>query len=80
MTKISPKEQDNIFSGTTLESEQHTTSKDGCCPLTRLSLVAFNSLLLSNSDVCLKDIHLDNVRIFGQGVRKFVHPTLYTVL
>ena len=33
-----------------------------------------------DSLVCLKDIHLDNVRIFGQGVRKFVHSNLYTVL
>lgn len=30
--------------------------------------------------VCLKDIHLDNVRIFGQGVRKFVQLNLYTAL
>ena len=30
--------------------------------------------------VCLKDIHLDNVRIFGQGVQKFVQLNLYTAL
>ena len=30
--------------------------------------------------VCLKDIHIDNVRIFGQGVRKFVQLNLYTAL
>ena len=31
-------------------------------------------------NVCLKDIHLDNVRIFGQGVQKFVQLNLYTAL
>lgn len=30
--------------------------------------------------VCLKDIHIDNVRTFGQGVRKFVQLNLYTAL
>ena len=30
--------------------------------------------------VCLKDIHLDTVRIFAQGVQKFGQTTLYTVL
>ena len=35
-------------------------------------------ILLPN--VCLKDIHLDNVRIFGQGVQKFVQLNLYTAL
>ena len=30
--------------------------------------------------VCLKDIHLDNVRIFEQGVQKFVQLNLYTAL
>ena len=44
----------------------------------------WNSSLLSidvpDSIVCLKDIHLDNVRIFGQGVQKFVKLNLYTAL
>ena len=34
----------------------------------------------TNSIVCLKDIHLDNVRIFEQGVQKFVQLNLYTAL
>ena len=44
-----------------------------------------NSLLIKKENkskfiVCLKDIHIDNVRIFGQGVRKFVQLNLYTAL
>ena len=36
--------------------------------------------LYDNQTVCLKDIRLDNVRIFGQGVQKFVQLNLYTAL
>ena len=35
---------------------------------------------IEDKSVCLKDIHIDNVRIFGQGVRKFVQLNLYTAL
>ena len=58
-----------------------------------ITINAFNSLSLEDLRVqrketvkreplyvCLKDIHIDNVRIFGQGVRKFVQLNLYTAL
>ena len=62
------------------------TSIDNINVTIKLSSVERDVLSLIDSkkgierSVCLKDIHLDNVRIFGQGVQKFVQLNLYTAL
>ena len=48
--------------------------------LLQIHNISFEKLKEIKQLVCLKDIHLDNVRIFGQGVRKFVQLNLYTAL
>ena len=66
-----------------IEIEFHSGSKETQTVHSHEILFNFRRFELVNKNdyvVCLKDIHLDNVRIFEQGVQKFVQLNLYTAL